>query len=239
MSKKNIDNPNAKGSGFLWAVIALLAIIAVVIGFIVIDGKRGKEAELAGSIVDTHINVSVEDGGIRLTSDNTAADAPEVDLYEDYFCPHCAELAEATDEAMLKAVEDGKLVVTIRSLNFLDRGKDGGSTHAAAAAYTLAKAGEARAYWNLRARMLGDQNAVYSWQIGDFATAAEEVGASKESRSAIAEEKNVGELRYNAEANAKKLEDTIGSVSSPHVIKDGKDLLAEGNSSNWVEQATK
>ncbi|WKD61908.1 hypothetical protein CCICO_09505 [Corynebacterium ciconiae DSM 44920] len=231
MSNK-IKNPNDKGSGFLWALVALLAIIAVVVGYIVIQGRNDKKAEIAANTVDTSINVEVEDNAIRLTSDATEDDAAEVDLYEDYSCPHCAELAEASDEDMLKAIEDGTLVVNIRSLNFLDRGQDGASSKAGTSAYTLAKAGKANEYWNFRSHLMNNQNAMYSWEPDQFADAAGEVGADKSLRDSISKQSERGDYDEISTANASKLEKETGKVSSPHVIHDGEELLPNDN---WVK----
>ena len=89
------------------------------------------------------MSMEYNDGAITLKSESAKKGTPEVDLYEDFACPHCAELAEATDGDMQKAIEDGKLIVHVRTLNFLD-GKDienqeGYSTKAAAAMSELAK----------------------------------------------------------------------------------------------------
>ncbi|MBV7302756.1 thioredoxin domain-containing protein [Corynebacterium sp. TAE3-ERU2] len=232
MSNK-IKNPNDKGSGFLWALVALLVVIAVVVGYIVVQGRNEKKAEIAANTVNTSINLEVTDNAIRLTSDKTSTDAAEVDLYEDYSCPHCADLAKATDEDMLKAIEDGTLVVNIRSLNFLDRGNDGPSSKAATSAYTLAKSGTANEYWNFRSHLMNNQKAMYSWEPDQFAAAAGEVGADKGLRDAIADQSDREEYSETSAANRAKLEEATGrAVSSPHVIHNGEDLLPNDN---WVK----
>lgn len=231
MSNK-IKNPNDKGSGFLWALVALLVVIAVVVGYIVVQGRNEKKAEIAANTVTTSINLEIKDNAIRLTSDKTSTDAAEVDLYEDYSCPHCAELAKASDEDMLKAIEDGTLVVNIRSLNFLDRGNDGPSTKAATSAYTLAKAGKVNEYWNFRSHLMNNQDAMYSWEPDRFAEAAGEVGADKTLRDSISKQTERGDFEEISTANATKLEEETGKVSSPHVLHNGEDLLPNDN---WVK----
>ena len=134
-----VTDPNKKsGAGFLWGIVALLVIVAVVIIYIVVNGQRSRGAE----IEDVAFNVSFEDNAVVLASDNATADTPEVDLYEDFSCPHCSDLSVDTGEDMKNAVEAGDLIVNIRQLNFLD-GQDpttneGHSTMAVAAVTPLA-----------------------------------------------------------------------------------------------------
>ena len=99
MSKSTkVSNPNAKGgSGFLWAILAVVVIAAVVIGYIVISGQGKKTEHLAER---EYVNVGFEgdysDNAMTLRAENAGADAEVVDLYEDYSCPYCSTLALET-----------------------------------------------------------------------------------------------------------------------------------------------
>lgn len=238
MSK--VSDPNAKsGNGFIWGVGVLLVIIAVVIGYIVWNGKQANEIEV-------NMSMDYKDNAITLKSDAANDDTPEVDLYEDFSCPHCAELAESTDEEMKQAIEDGKLVVHVRTLNFLDgkdvENQDGYSTKAAAAMSELAKSGDVKTYWNLRDYMMQNQQSVVpQWGIEDIADQAKELGAEADVVDSI---KNVDIKQGNkmAKANYDKLNKETGSVSSPRVVQNGKDIPDKdsGQSLNdWVDVATK
>lgn len=226
MSTK-IKNPNQKSSGFLLAIVALLIIAVAVVGYIVITGKSAtKETEPVA------FGVSVEDNAIVLKSDNAAADAKHVEVYEDYSCSYCAKLAKDTDAQMKQLIEDGKVIVHVRSLNFLDSSenvKDPSdykhSTKAGFAAYSVAKSGNAEAYWNLRARMMNDQEKIYGvWNEKDFSATAKDFGASDSVANDIAELKSTEEFISVAQANADKLKKATDSVSSPRVFIDGKEL---------------
>ena len=234
-----VTNPNSKGnSGFFWAVGVLLVIAAVVIGYIVISGKDAKSDKIAENAVDVTMETSVDDNGIvTLKSAKTKESAPEVDLYEDFSCPHCAELAEGSDKAMKEAVEKGELVVNVHPMNFLDlRGVDlekfmsddsikleGHSSKSASVMDIIARSGDAKAYWNMRAYLFENQQSVGSWDFEDFADAAKGFGADGDVQKQI---KDAGVEAGNeiGRANAKKLKETTGTVSSPRVIKDGKDI---------------
>ncbi len=120
-----VSDPNAKGSsGFLWAVGVLLVIVAVVIGFIVWKGQ-GAKTEALGDMPteETSMNMEYDDNAVVLKAADAKKDATEVELYEDYSCPHCGDLAIASDGDMKTAIEEGKLIVHVRTLNFLD-GRD-------------------------------------------------------------------------------------------------------------------
>ena len=232
-----VTDPNKKGgAGFLWGIVALLVIVAVVIIYIVVNGQRSRGAE----IEDVGFNVSFEDNAVVLASDNATADTPEVDLYEDFSCPHCSDLSVATGEDMKNAVEAGDLIVNIRQLNFLD-GQDpttneGHSTMTVAAVTPLAEAGEAKAWWNVHKTLMADQQKVYNnWSAEDVANAAADAGASSE----VVDEIKNSEISTGQEiatANYNLLEEQTGSVSSPRVIIDGEDI-PEGELNNWVAYA--
>lgn len=232
-----VTDPNKKsGAGFLWGIVALLVIVAVVIIYIVVNGQRSRGAE----IEDVAFNVSFEDNAVVLASDNATADTPEVDLYEDFSCPHCSDLSVDTGEDMKNAVEAGDLIVNIRQLNFLD-GQDpttneGHSTMTVAAVTPLAEAGEAKAWWNVHKTLMADQQKVYNnWSAEDVANAAADAGASSEvvdeiKNSEIATGQEIATANYNL------LEEQTGSVSTPRVIIDGEDI-PEGELNNWVAYA--
>ena len=243
MSK--VSDPNAKGgNGFIWGVGVLLVIIAVVIGYIVWNGKQSDDG-----IEDVNMTMEYSDGAITLKGENATDDTPEVDLYEDYSCPHCAELAAATDGDMKQAIEDGKLIVHVRTLNFLDgkdiEGQDGYSTKAAAAMSELAKSGDVKTYWNLRDFLMQNQQSVANkWETGDIADQAKELGAEDD---AVESMKDVDIKQGNkvAKTNYDKLDKETGSVSSPRIVQNGKDVPSEKdqkagkNLGDWVEIVTK
>ena len=243
MSK--VTDPNAKGgNGFIWGVGVLLVIIAVVIGYIVWNGKQSDDG-----IEDVNMTMEYTDGAITLKGENATDDTPEVDLYEDYSCPHCAELAQATDGKMKQAIEDGKLIVHVRTLNFLDgediENQEGYSTKAAAAMSELAKSGDVKTYWNLRDFLMQNQQSVANkWETGDIADQAKELGAEDDVVDSI-KDVDIKQGNKVAKTNYDKLDKETGCVSSPRIVKDGKDVpsaadqKAGKNLGDWVEIVTK
>ncbi|GAA1475212.1 thioredoxin domain-containing protein [Corynebacterium felinum] len=225
MSTK-IKNPNQKSSGFLLAIVALLIIAIAVVGYVVVSGKKAAADKYANLEKEpVAFGVKVEDNAIVLKSDKAAADAKHVEVYEDYSCSYCAKLAKDTDAQMKQLIEDGKVIVHVRSLNFLDRADSGHSTKAGATAYSVAKSGNAEAYWNLRARMMNDQEKIYGvWDEDIFSQVARGYGASDSIAAEVKEMKGAEEFISVAQANADKLKKATDSVSSPRVFIDGKEL---------------
>lgn len=239
MSKSTrVTDPNAKGgSAFIWAIVAVIVVAAVVIGYIVLTGQGKKTEHLADrSNIDVAFESDLSDSAVTIAAANPAPDAPEVDLYEDYSCPYCATLAGNTDEQMQEAVEAGELIVNIRTLNFLDRGNiDGHSTRAAAAVLAVAEAGETDVYWNFRTVLMEDQEDIYNkWSNDDFADAAQALGASDGVVETIRSGDFISEATTLTTANADKLEAETGSVSSPRVTQDGKDVEVE-DINQWLD----
>lgn len=246
-----VKDPNSKNnSGFVWGLAVLLVIIAVVIGYIVYQGRGAKTDELKDYPVEpVSMEMSFADNAVTLKAPDAPKDAPEVDLYEDFSCPHCGDLAKETDGQMKDAIDAGELIVHVRTLNFLDgspnglesiKSNTGHSSKTAAAMEQVAKSGDATLYWNLRKYLMENQSKVANqWEMKDFADAAQILGADEATVKAI-EEAPVGEGNPLVTSNYEKLEKETGSVSSPRIIKDGKDIPEDDKTSimEWVDLVT-
>lgn len=237
---ETVKNPNQRSAGFVWALVAIVVIAAVIIGYIVINNKKNKPDPTADGAYET-VSMSMEtsDTTITLKSDNAKADAPEVELYEDFSCIHCAHLAEVTDGQMREEIEAGNLIVDVHSLNFLDKGKEGWSTKALAAVISVAEAGDASLYWNYRSMLMEKQSEIGpKWSNNDLADAAEKMGAEKSVVKDIQDGKNIERAKTVATENADHLKDQTGSVSSPRILLDGKDVNAD-HPDQWVNTVVK
>lgn len=238
MSTK-IKSPNEKSNGFLWALLAVLLIAAVVVGYIFINGKNAKIEKVTEGVTKTNVdfNLVAKDNAYELKSAKATDSTPQVELYEDFSCPHCSDLAIATDEDMRKAVEAGELIVNVRTLHFLDNGNnDGHSTRAGDALRVVAESGDASGYWNFRDLLMKKQKEIYSkWTMKEFSDAARQVGVSEATATKIAElpaDHAQGVAMFKA--NEDKLKADTGKVSSPRIIKNGKDIE---DLTNWVSVA--
>ena len=245
MSQK-IKNPNEKGSGFIVGIIALIAIVAVVIGVVLYMGRN----QPIEGLPDEDVSFSVEADGnvVRLASDEAGDDAVVAEVYEDYSCSYCAEMAQGGHADQLEALNNGDLVVEYRMLNFLDGTEPGSpkvkqarhSTKTLAVAYEIAKRGDARLFWNFHTLLMRDQQEAAKWDAVQIADVVKGMGGDDELVSAIRDELDTSEAKAVAEENYLELEKTLGKVSSPHVIVDGKDILENaqaGGLGDWVNLA--
>lgn len=236
-TKRSVEDPNVKGSGkFVWVVLAVLAIAAVVIGLVVWQSANQRTSDLAErASVEYSGEMRYADGVVTLSAADVAEGTPEVSLYEDLSCPHCAALAGATDEQMLQEVENGNLIVNIHPLNFMDKGADGHSTNSLAALLRLAEAGDANAYLNLRRLLFEDQKSVYNqWGPEQFAEAAKAFDGSGDAVDAI-RAGDVSQAKTVGQDNGDQLEELTGTVSSPRILQDGKDIEIQ-DMNQWVSQ---
>lgn len=237
MSTK-VSDPNAKGgSGFLWAIVAVVVIAIAVIGYIIYSGQGARTEHLADREFE-QVGFEADFAGdtVTLAAGNVAEDAPEVELYEDFSCPYCATLAENTDEDMKNAIEDGQLVVNVHTLNFLDNGNaDGHSTKSLAALLAIEETGDPALYWNYRSVLMEEQEDIYNkWSNDDFANAADELGAPGEVVDAIRDGAYTEQAVEVGESNAARLEEQTGNVSSPRVLQNGQDVEVQ-DINQWVE----
>lgn len=227
MSQK-IKNPNEKGNGFVVGLIALLAVVALVIGGVIYIGR----SQPIGGLPDEDVNFSVAlDGDVIRLSKDGAAGAKRATIFEDFSCHYCAQMSEEGHDDELKALNEGKLVAEYRTLNFLDarekEQRDGHSTRVYAVARKIAETGDARAFWNFRTMMMADQQNSITWSNDELADRLDQLGVAgnivDEVRSGI----DTTEAKASANANDDDLTKRLGKVSSPHVFVDDKDILAE------------
>lgn len=238
MSNK-IKSPNEKSNGFIWAIVAVLVIAVIVVGYIVYSSKDAKTEWVADrEFQDVQFEAVLDGDMITLKSDSATESTPVAGLFEDFSCPHCSTLAIATDGQMKDAVEGGELVVNIEPLHFQDRGNATGNSHRAlAASLAVLEYGDTDLYWNYRSLLMEEQEEIANkWSDEDYAAAAGAMGAPDAAVSAITEGEFMEQATAIGDANATYLQEQTGSVSSPRVLQDGKDI-AENNIQEWVEVA--
>ena len=234
-----VANPNSTGGkGFIWAILALLLVGALVIGLIVYNG-RGAMADRIAENVEPVDGVTMEltDNTVTLSGENSDG-AKEASIYEDFGCYYCSELAKKTDEQMLEKIKAGELKVHIHPMVFLDgtaeKYKPAHSTNTLAAALALADKGEVEPYWNMRKALLEEQENLAGVTPDQLADIAKSVGASKGAVEAIRNSEYMDQAKELGEANEKDLVDKTGDLSSPRVLVDGKDV--ESNPlENWID----
>ena len=241
MTTRKVQNPNSKGgAGFIWAIVAVIAIAVLVIGIIVYNGKNGRKDAIAEGMIDTEgISATWNEGDdfIALTGEG-AEGAPKADLFEDFSCSYCAELEDKTGEPMLEALKAGEIAVDLRPMVFLDGQQQaytpGHSTASASAMLALFAHGETAPALNLRYYLFENQEDVYKkLEAADLAELAEGYGASEEALQDIRDEKYAEAAKEMSDANLKLQEERTGEGWTPRVMVDDKDI--DGDLGQWVE----
>lgn len=241
MTTRKVQNPNSKGgAGFIWAIVAVIAIAVLVIGIIVYNGKNDRKDAIAEGMIDTEgISATWNEGDdfIALTGEG-AEGAPKADLFEDFSCSYCAELEVETGEPMLEALKAGEIAVDLRPMVFLDGQQQaytpGHSTASASAMLALFAHGETAPALNLRYYLFENQENVYKkLEAADLAELAEGYGASEEALQDIRDEKYAEAAKEMSDANLKLQEERAGEGWTPRVMVGDEDI--DGDLGQWVE----
>ncbi|MCP1386982.1 DsbA family protein [Corynebacterium sp. TA-R-1] len=238
MTTRKVQNPNSKGSSaFIWAVLAVVAIAALVIGLIVYNGRNDQKAAMEAELISMdgiEVTWSEGDDVIRLAAPN-AKDANEAALFEDFSCSYCAQYYEATEEDMLDRIKAGEIAIDLRPMVFLDRGNVGHSTKTLAAVLALLANGDTDAAFTLRDYLMRNQQQVYN-NVDEtkLAELAKGYGASNAAQQDIRDAKYLNAAMEMSADNSKLQQDLGGEVWTPRVVVDGKDLYDDGNlTENW------
>lgn len=235
---QSVKSPTQSSSkGFIAIVAILIVAIAAVAGFFVWKSSNELvENTLAVQQDDTEFEAAVAENGVVVLG---SVEAPKVvEVFEDFACPYCSDLAKETDEDMLKLLNEKKIAVKIHTLNFLDRGDTSGySTTTGAAALAIAKSGDAHTFWNFRNTLMLNQDDAYeqSMNAEQVASLARDLGASDDVVASIKEEKFKDEYLANESANEKTITDRSGKDpwGTPTVYVDGKKVE---DPFKWVDE---
>lgn len=248
MTTRKVQNPNSKGgAGFVWAIVAVIAIALLVIGIIVYNGKNDRKEAIAENMINVDgVTATWEEGDdVVVLAAEGADDAPRADLFEDFSCSYCADLEKETSEQMVEALKAGEIVVDLRPMVFLDGQKDaytpGHSTRALASTLALYAHNDVSAALNLRDHLYHNQEDVYNKvQYDDLADLAEGYGASAEAVQDIRDAKYEEAAKEMSDVNMKLQEERSGEAWTPRVMVDGKDLIEDGGDHTaWVEELKK
>ncbi|MGP9609363.1 DsbA family protein [Corynebacterium sp. AOP36-E1-14] len=237
MSQK-IKAPNDKNRSFLWAIVALVVICVLFIGFMVFNGRKSADVDL--SAADVSFSVSVEDGVVQLRSGDDN-DASTAEVFEDYSCHYCAELVDVDGDSMKAALEDGDLNVDLHTVNFVS-GSDPASTRTGAVAMAIADTGNAGAFWAFHEKAFEDQTTVArDWGFDELADAAEQLGVEDSVVESIRDESVVDTYKPLLDANSEELNERMdGQAATPALYVDGESYAIERDPEdpekmkNWV-----
>lgn len=212
---------------FILGGVAVVAIIALIIIFVVIPGNKDKTVNAHPPVTNGVVDV-VNDATIFVG----AKDAPVVlDFYEDFMCPACGQFENAYGDQINQAVNNGQIAVNYHMLNFLNRSSASGdySTRAAAAALCVADGGDVTAFSAFHGALFAPgtqpkEGAKSDLSNDDLAGIAKDHGASDTAVQCVSSGADVGRAAAAADVNTADLTAKAGKVSTPSVFNGTQQL---------------
>ena len=127
------------------AVIAAVVIVGVVVAILI--GNNSKSVSAAGGSSQPAGVIGGNGGGIVANAATAKANAPTLDIYEDFQCPACGQLEKAMGAEITSMAKAGDIKLVFHILSFLDSNlKNDSSTRSANAAACAADAGKVLEY---------------------------------------------------------------------------------------------
>jgi|SRR5699024_2805324 len=228
----SVSNPVGGGSkGFVFAIIGLVAAAVLVFVFIIASGDKQRAERLAeGAAAISGINMSYDKDRAKIVlsaSDPTSESNVVAALYEDFSCPHCAELATATDNKMLEEISEGSLTVEIAPMTFMDGNKEGMSHELLATVLAAANSGDETLYWNLRKTFLENQFEYGNKTREDYAELAAAYDADESTVEAIRNGDFMDEASEFGEFNEEEMSaKNNGEVGTPLIFVENEKMSA-------------
>ena len=239
MTTRKVKNPNEKGgSGFIWAIVAIIAIALLVLAFIVFNGRSNQQAAVEENMFDTTgitATWSEDEEVIHLASEESP-EAPAADLYEDFSCSYCGDLEVETGGEMIDALKAGDIQVELRPMVLLDQANVGHSTRSLSAMLAMFAHGDVNAALNYRDYMFSNQQDVYNrMELEDLAELAQSLGASDAAVQDIRDGSYIETAQNMSAANQQRQAeiDPDGQVWTPRVAIDGETIPQEQRN-EWV-----
>ncbi len=220
--------------GVALVVIALIVVLVVRWNS---DHTLKVQGDGYGQVKDPAVSALLDsDGAIVLGKPNAAK---TIDIYEDPMCPNCGALERLYGQQIARKIDEGKLAVRYRLVNFLDpksAGKDY-STRAVAANECVADAGNGPVYAKFHAELLTSRQP--SENGGDLsneqlAAIAKDAGAPADVQQCITKGQRIDSARNHAQAAMTAVKGAVGQVRTPTVVDGAAEV--DVNNSGWVDK---
>lgn len=232
-SKLGSQKQDAKLTYILGGV-AVAAIIALIIVFVVLPGKKNNEALTVDYGTPTAAEVQIMNNGvIRSGNENVPV---TLDVYEDFMCPACGQFEAQSGAEMTQAVNDGKIAIRYHMLNFLNRQSASGdySTRAAGALQCIAETGDRTAFSAFHSGLFAPgvqpaEGGAADHTNEELSAIAKSAGANDTAVACVAAGDKVDAAKAAAEFSTNELsKKNGGSVSTPSVYN-GTTKIETGN----------
>ncbi|WP_327150079.1 DsbA family protein [Nocardia sp. NBC_01329] len=242
MSNSSPDyTPRPMSNRTTYALGALaLVLIALIVVFAYRWGSR-EEAQVRNDGYGTVHNEAVtaalqSDGGVRLGH----PEAPKtIEVYEDPMCPSCGTLETLYGQELAQKLDEGKLAVRYRFVNFLDPKSSSGdySTRAIAALQCVAETGSGPTYSKFHETLFTTRQPDEGSELSDdeLLTIATESGATEPARECITSGARRGQIADQAAATLDDLTAALdGAAATPSVFDVATKI--DVNEPDWVQQ---
>lgn len=131
-------------------IVGGLAVLVVVLGILAIGVMQSRKDKTPAADANSPLPTGISAANQYGWQVNTAADKPNVELYEDFQCPGCRNLEEQYGKLIQKEAADGNIQLTYRPMVFLDANlKNDSSVRAASALGCAINAGVGEKYHNI------------------------------------------------------------------------------------------
>lgn len=242
-TSKHTPQPVSSKTTYALAGVALVVVALIVVALYM--WNRGGSTQIRndgyGPVHDPGVSVALDsDGAIVLGKPNVAK---TIEIFEDPLCPACGQLEKIYGQELAQQIDQGKIAVRYRMVNFLDprsRSKDY-STRAVAANECVAQAGDGPIYSKFHSLLFTTSQPSEGGSDHDnaeLASIAKQAGAADDVAKCITSGDRADTGRAHAEAALKALGDALkGPQATPSVFIDGKKV--DVNNDNWVADAAK
>ncbi|WP_405484695.1 DsbA family protein [Nocardia sp. NBC_00511] len=235
-TSKHTPQPVSSKTTYALAGVALVVVALIVVALYM--WNRGGSNQIRndgyGPAHDPAVTVALDsDGAIVLGKPNIAK---TVEIFEDPLCPACGQLEKTHGQELAQALDQGKISVRYRLVNFLDRnsGSKDYSTRAVAANECVAQAGDGPIYSKFHSLLFTtDQPAEGGSDHNnqELASIAKQAGAGDDVAKCITSGDRADTARGHAETALK------GLPGTPAVFIDGKKV--DTGNDNWLADAIK
>lgn len=199
--------------------LAVLAVVVAIIAIGVVQSNKNSAGPSADSALPSGVS-SEDDYGWRV---NTAADAPDVQIYEDFQCPACANLEQTYGQLIQQLAGDGEIQLMYHPMTFLDNNLNSDHSVRAAGAFGCAiDAGAGEAYHNV---IFANQpaNEGDGWTDDQLKQFGEAAGVGGEAKGEFDQCVDDGTYQDWAELSNKAAFDR-GITGTPSIYVDGEEL---------------
>lgn len=213
-----------ESNGTLWIIAVIVVVAAIIFGGVFYLINKPKPAVVSGFPT----GASMDSDGILVARGESVQEKPtEVTIFEDPICPLCGHLEKEMGTDLYKGVNEGKIVLRVHLMNFMDPySKTGDYSTRAVSAIQCVATGEDKAQtfkyksWLFENQPPEDRTWDYSnQQLAD--AAQKQINASSGTVQCILNGGRINEAKAAGSKSSDALK-AVGANGTPTVLIDGK-----------------